>query len=229
MSDNKKTFTLYTAPTPNGYSPSILLEELKLLYPSITYEPISIDLSKKAQKEPWFLKLNPNGRIPVVVDHQRDDYVVFETSAIMLYIAQHYDTDFHFWFDPAKDANSYSDMLQWIFFTHGAVGPVTVQLAHFILYASEDIPYAKKRYLNETKRLYGVLNGYLKDREYLAGPGKGKYSLADIKTVPWIEVHYKVEIENLEEFPHLKAYLERCKIREGTQAGFKVPEVLRLP
>jgi len=68
-------------------------------------------------QEPWFLELNPNGRIPVVVDHQRDDHVVFETSAIMLYIAQHYDTDFHFWFDPAKDANSYSDMLQWIFFT----------------------------------------------------------------------------------------------------------------
>lgn len=84
-------------------------------------------------------------------------------------------------------------------------------------------------YSDEIKRLYAVLNGYLKDREYLAGPGTGKYSLADIKTVPWIEVHYKVGIENLDEFPHLKAYLVRCKAREGTQAGFKVPGVFRLP
>ncbi|KAF8639854.1 hypothetical protein AX17_001109 [Amanita inopinata Kibby_2008] len=223
MSDAKKSFTLYTAPTPNGFCPSILLEEMKAVYPDLSYEVSKIEMSKNQQKEPWFIKLNPNGRIPVLVDHLRDDHTIFETSAIALYLVQNYDKDFHFWFDPAKDTNSYSDMLQWTFFSHGAIGPMTGQLAHFN-HHSEDIPYAKKRYLDETKRLYGVFEIQLKDRDWLAGPGRGKFSIADVKTFPWVHIHQRAGIESIDEFPHLKAYVERNRERAAVQAGLKVAQ-----
>ena len=94
---------------------------------------------------------------------------------------------------------------------------------HFNKYAPEDIPYGKKRYLDETKRLYGVLDIRLKDRDYLAGSGKGKYSLADIKTFPWIRIHAHASIPTLDEYPNLKAWLERCVNREAVEVGLKVP------
>lgn len=127
---------LYTGPTPNGHKVSIFLEELKAAY-GVEYEyvpahqrycarirsadhcdisVVKIDISKNTQKEPWFIKLNPNGRIPVLVDHNRNDFVVFETAAILLYLQQHYDKDGKFGFDKEKDPDLYSEELQWIFF-----------------------------------------------------------------------------------------------------------------
>jgi len=219
-----KPFTLYTAGTPNGHQPSVLLEELKAVNPAVDYDVVKIDISTNVQKEPWFIKLNPNGRIPVLVDHLRNDFAVFETAAILLYLAQHYDKGHKVWFDAEKEPDHYSEMLQWIFFAHGGVGPMQGQSNHFNRFAKEDIPYAKTRYLEETKRLYGVLEIRLKDRDWLVGAGKGKYSLADVKTFPWVRIHKYAGIEELDEWPAVKAWVERNLERPLTQLGLKVPQ-----
>ncbi|KAF4617840.1 hypothetical protein D9613_006084 [Agrocybe pediades] len=179
-----KPFLLYTAGTPNGRKTSIYLEELKPWY-WIGYDTYKIDISQNTQKEDWFLAINPNGRIPVLVDLAVDDFPVFETAAILLYLAQRYDRGFKFWFDPVADGKDYSTMLQWMFWAHGGLGPMQGQSNHFQRFAPEDIPYAKKRYLDETERLFGVLQLRLQERDYLAGPGKGRYSLADINAFTW--------------------------------------------
>ncbi|KAF7776215.1 hypothetical protein Agabi119p4_4608 [Agaricus bisporus var. burnettii] len=215
---------LYTANTPNGWPISIHLEELKAAYPTFGgYETQSISINKNVQKEDWFIKLNPNGRIPTIVDQSRNSFSVFETSAIMLYLAQHYDPDFKFWFDPVKDADNYNEMLQWIFFSHGGIGPMQGQASYFEFFAPEDIPYAKSRYINETKRLYNVLEIRLKDRDYLAGPGRGKYSLADLKPYPWVRIHAKVITPTLDEFPNVKAWVRSLDERPASMVGLKVP------
>ncbi|KAG2022557.1 glutathione S-transferase, variant 2 [Coprinopsis cinerea AmutBmut pab1-1] len=145
MPSSSKPFHLYTMITPNGVVPPIYLEELKKVYPNIDYDATKVDISTNVQKEPWFIKLNPNGRIPVLVDQARENFPVFETSAILLYLAQNYDKDFKFWFNPQTEVNDYSDMIQWLFFAHGGIGPMQGQNHHFNKYAPEDIPYAKKR------------------------------------------------------------------------------------
>ncbi|KAF8987515.1 glutathione S-transferase [Cyathus striatus] len=216
-----KPLTLYTFPTPNGAQPAVLLEELKKADPSLDYSVQRVEFGKGMQKEPWFLKLNPNGRIPVLVDNSRGNFTIFETAAILLYLAQHYDKNHQFWFDPATDPDNYSVMLQWIFFTHGGVGPMGGQAHHFMNVAP-DIPYAKTRYLDETKRLWGILEGRLEGREWLAGSGKGKFSLADIKTIPWLIGHKLIGIETLDEWPNVKAWVQRAETREGFKAGLQV-------
>ncbi|KAH7922043.1 glutathione S-transferase [Leucogyrophana mollusca] len=221
---SSKPFLLYTAGTPNGRKVSVFLEELKAIYGSaVDYDVEKIDISKNTQKEPWFIKLNPNGRIPVLVDRSRNNFAVFETAAILLYLEQHYDKEQKFAFDPAKQPNDYSEMLQWIFFAHGGVGPMQGQSNHFRRAAPEDIPYAKKRYLDETKRLYNVMEIRLADRDYLAGPGRGTYSIADINVFPWVRGHTFAGIETLDEWPNFKAWFDRIEARQGVQAGVAVP------
>ncbi|KAF8076315.1 glutathione S-transferase [Lyophyllum atratum] len=222
MSTSSKPFILYTFPTPNGFQTSVFLEELKAAYPGIDYDVEKIDISKNVQKEPWFLKLNPNGRIPVLVDRRRDNFAVFETAAILLYLAHNYDKDLKFWYDPVQSPNEYSELLQWMFFAHGGVGPMQGQANHFNKFAPEDIPYAKKRYIEETKRLYGVLEIRLTDRDWLVGPGKGKYTITDMKTVPWVRIHAFSGIETLDEWPNVKAWVERTVARPAVAAGLEV-------
>ncbi|KAH7910808.1 glutathione S-transferase [Hygrophoropsis aurantiaca] len=219
-----KPFILYTAGTPNGHKPSVFLEELKRIYgSSVDYDVHKIDISKNIQKEPWFIKLNPNGRIPVLVDRSRNDFAVFESAAILLYLEQHYDKERKFAFDPVKQPDEFSEMLQWIFFAHGGIGPMQGQANHFRRAAPEEIPYAIKRYTDETKRLYGVMEIRLAERDYLAGPGKGTYSIADINVFPWVGLHKFAGIESLDEWPGLKAWFERVDARKGVQAGMIVP------
>lgn len=210
---------LYYAGTPNGKQPSILLEELKAAYGSLNYDIHKVNLGNNEQKEPWFIKLNPNGRIPALVDRSRNNFAVFETAAILLYLEQHYDKEFKFSFDPVKQPDDYSEMLQWIFFAHGGVAPMQGQANHFGRYAPEDIPYAKKRYIDETKRLYGVIEIRLANRKYLAGPGEGVYSIADIKAVPWVRIHAYAGIESLDQWPNVKAWIERVEARPAVKAG----------
>ncbi|CDO74010.1 hypothetical protein BN946_scf185043.g59 [Trametes cinnabarina] len=213
---------LYTSPTPNGHKVSVFLEELKAAY-GTHYDVHKIDISKNTQKEPWFIKLNPNGRIPVLVDRNRNNFSVFESAAILLYLQQHYDKENKFAFHRDNDPDNYSEMLQWIFFAHGGVGPMQGQAHHFNKYAPEDIPYGKKRYTEETKRLYGVLEIRLQDRDYLAGPERGVYSLADLNVAPWIRYHKNAAIETLDEWPRLKDWFDRVVGRPQFQAGIDVP------
>ncbi|KDQ10246.1 hypothetical protein BOTBODRAFT_178280 [Botryobasidium botryosum FD-172 SS1] len=219
MSESKGLH-LYTAGTPNGHKVSIYLEELKAAY-GIDYTFQSISFQKLEQKEPWFLEINPNGRIPALVDHNRGGFKVFESAAILLYLAEHYDKERKFTFDPVSD--DYSEALQWIFFAHGGVGPMQGQAGHFIHFAPEKIPYGIKRYQDETKRLYSVLDTRLAGREWLAGPGKGKYSIADINVWPWVKSYTLIGLETLDEFPNLSAWVERIKARPSVQEGLDVP------
>jgi len=218
-----KPILLYSAGTPNGTVGTILLEELKAVYGDnkIDYEIHKINLAQNVQKEPWFIEKNPNGRIPILTDHNRNDFIVFESSAILLYLGQHYDPGFKLSFDPVNQPNDYSEMLQWVFFVHGGVAPMQGQANHFNKFATEKIPYGMKRYTDETKRLYGVLELRLKDREYLSGPGKGSFSIADIKAFPWVRgFGFSIpEMTSLDEFPNLKAWVERVNSRPAVQAG----------
>ncbi|KIK65335.1 hypothetical protein GYMLUDRAFT_219257 [Collybiopsis luxurians FD-317 M1] len=223
LSFMSKPFLLYTFPTPNGIKVSAFLEELKTVYP-IQYDVESINISTDRQKEPWFIKLNPNGRIPVLVDRNRDDFVVFETAAILLYLQQHYDKHNKFGWDPKENPDLYSETLQWIFFAHGGVGPMQGQLNHFTFAAPEEIPYAKKRYFDEVKRLYNVLEIRLSQgggRDWLVGPGRGMYSIADINVLPWVRGSSRVGID-LNEWPNLKKWFDTATARPGFSAGVDV-------
>ncbi|KAJ3910210.1 glutathione S-transferase C-terminal-like protein [Lentinula edodes] len=218
-----KPLVLYTFPTPNGVKVSAFLEELKTVYPSIQYDVESINISKNTQKEPWFIKLNPNGRIPVLVDRSRNNFPVFETGAILLYLQQHYDKENKFGWDPKVDPEEYSQTLQWIFFANSGVGPMQGQLNHFMKAAPVDIPYAKQRYYDETKRLYGVLEIRLsQDRDWLVGPGRGVFSIADINAISWVRVHVYGGIESLDEWPNVKKWVEAAHARPGFSAGLDV-------
>jgi glutathione S-transferase len=205
---------LFTSATPNGQKISIFLEELGL-----SYSTTSIDLGADDQKKPDFLKINPNGRIPAIVDHSRSDFPVFESGAIFLYLAEHYDKSFTFSF---SEANERSEMLQWLFFQNAGVGPIQGQANHFFRYAPEKIQYGIDRYQNETKRLYSVLESRLSDHDYLVGKGKGKYSVADMSTFTWVRWGPWAGID-LHEFPRLKAWSEKIEGREAVKRGLEVP------
>ncbi|KAF9569038.1 glutathione S-transferase [Agrocybe pediades] len=219
----KKPLTLYTCVSPNGQQTCVFLEELKEAYPGvIDYEVVNLILKELVQKEPWFLKLNPNGRVPVLVDHTCEEFPVFESSAIMLYLAQRFDKNHVFWFDVQQEPAAYSEMLQWIFFAHGGLAPMEGQAGYFATFCEVDIPYCKKRYTDEVKRLFGVLEVRLQGRDYLVGSGKGKYSLADMKAYPWVRVHQYTGIEDLDPWPAVKAWTERCEARPAVRIGLEV-------
>jgi glutathione S-transferase len=205
---------LLTSATPNGQKISIFLCEL-----NIPYKLTPIDLGADEQKAPSFLKVNPNGRIPAITDHSRNDFPVFESGAIFLYLAEHYDKDFQFSF---SDADERSEMIQWLFFQNAGVGPMQGQANHFFRYAPEKIEYGIKRYQNETKRLYSVLDSRLEGRDFLAGKGRGKYSVADISTFTWVRWAPWAGID-LGEFPRLKKWAEGIEGREKVKEGLKVP------
>jgi glutathione S-transferase len=211
---SKANLELLTAATPNGQKISIFLEEL-----GIPYTATSIDLSKDEQKASSFLKINPNGRIPAIVDHSRKSFPVFESGAIFLYLAEHYDKDFKFSFE---DADERSELSQWLYFMNAGVGPMQGQANHFFRYAPEKIQYGINRYQNETKRLYSVLEARLQDRQYLVGKNGGKYSIADMSTFTWVRWAPWAGIQ-LDEFPNLKNWAEGIEGREEVRKGLKVP------
>ncbi|KAI0035338.1 glutathione S-transferase-like protein [Vararia minispora EC-137] len=222
---SEKPLVFYTGRTPNGYKVSVFLEELKAAYGGPDYDTHAFNIWENKQKEPWFIAINPNGRIPAITDRSRNNFNVFESAAILLYLAQHYDKEKRFTFDPVTEPDDYSEMLQWIFFAHGGVGPMNGQANFFTHYAPEKIPYAINRYVNETKRLYSVLEIRLKDRDYLAGPGRGKYTIADSNLWGWIHIHAYSITPTLDEWPVLKAWYNRLAARPAHQAGLNVPPV----
>ncbi len=198
---------LFTSPTPNGWKASITLEEL-----GIEYSVRHIEMDKLQQKEPWFLKLNPNGRIPVIVDHDNGDFAVFESGAIMIYLAEQAGRLL------PTDVKGRSLVIQWLMFQMGGIGPMMGQANVFYRYAPERIPYAIERYQREVRRLLEVLDTRLVDNEYLAGD----YSIADIANWSWVR-GYKwagVEIDGLS---HLERWLDTIAERPAVQRGQDVP------
>ncbi|KAF8523150.1 glutathione S-transferase [Hysterangium stoloniferum] len=209
-----KPITLYTASTPNGYPISIALEEL-----DVPYEVKAISFKDNEQKSDWFLKINPNGRIPAIVDHKNGDFPVFETTAILIYLAEQYDPEHKISYDPIKEPKLHSEEVQWLCFAHGGVGPMQGQANHFHRYAPEKIPYGIKRYQDETKRLFSVIEKRLEGREWLVGD---HYGLADIKTFTWVRLGPWSGVE-LTDFPKIQAWIDRCEARPKTYEGFGVP------
>ncbi|HEU4429853.1 MAG TPA: glutathione S-transferase family protein [Myxococcota bacterium] len=206
---------LYTAPTPNGWKASITLEEL-----GTPYRVQPIDLGKNVQKEPWFLEINPNGRIPAIVDRANGDFAVFESGAIMLYLC---DRDGSGKLLP-RDAKGRSRVEQWLMFQMGGVGPMQGQANVFFRYFPEKLPAAISRYQNETRRLYTVLDGQLAKTPYLAG----EYSLADIANFSWVRIHEwaGVSVDGLD---HLKRWMGEVAARPAVQRGLAVPQRLEMP
>ncbi len=197
---------LYTAATPNGKKISIMLEEIKL-----PYEVHKLDLTGKEQKEEWFLKINPNGRIPAIVDRE-NDFRVFESGAILIYLAEKTGKLI------PNDVKGRSVVIQWLMFQMAGIGPMQGQANVFYRYAPEKIDYAIKRYQNETRRLYGVLDGRLSEVEYLAG----EYSIADIATFPWINAHEWAGLD-IDEFKHLCRWFTHVGEREAVKKGMNIP------
>ena len=201
---------LYTSPTPNGWKASITLEEMGL-----PYEAKLINLGTNEQKEPWYTAINPNGRIPAITD---DGFAVFESGAILQYLGRKTGK-----FYPVNERKRV-EVDQWLFWQMGGFGPMLGQTHHFRIYAPEKIEYAINRYTNEAKRLYGVLNTRLKDREFVAG----EYSIADMAIMPWARL-WERQGQDIAEFPHVKRWLDTIAARPAVIKGLAVGAEKRDP
>ncbi len=199
--------TLYTAATPNGHKISIALEELAL-----PYQLRVLELSKNEQKEDWFLAINPNGRIPAIVDHDNDDFAVFESGAILIYLAERTGKLM------PSDAKGRSLVLQWLMFQMGGIGPMMGQANVFFRYFPEKIQAAIDRYQGESKRLMRVLDAHLATHEFLAGD----YSIADIANWAWVRTHRWSGVD-IADLPHVKRWLEQIRARPAVQRGLEQP------
>ena len=200
--------TLYTSATPNGRKVSVALEELNL-----DYDPQDINLTKNVQKEDWYLKINPNGKIPAIVDHDANDLTIFESGAILIYLAEKTGRLL-----PSDSVNRFN-VLQWLFLQVGGVGPMQGQANVFYRYMDNAIPEATSRYQNETNRLYSLLNQQLSKHEFLAGD----LSIADIAHYPWIKLADWAGI-NIDDYEHIKRWLDQLDTRATFSKGMNVPE-----
>jgi GST-like protein len=203
---------LYYWPTPNGHKITMFLEEAGL-----PYEIRPVDISAGDQFKPEFLAISPNNRMPAIVDHDPpgggEPVSVFESGAILMYLAEKTGR-----FLPT-DARGRKAVLEWLFWQVGGLGPMAGQNHHFVQYAPEKIPYAMNRYVNETNRLYGVLDRQLAGRDYIAG----EYSIADMACYPWIVPHERQQ-QNLDEFSNVKSWFERVRVRPATMRAYQKGE-----
>lgn len=200
---------LYTAATPNGRKISIMLEETGL-----EYSVHSVDLDSMEQKQDWFLKINPNGRIPAMIDKDNGNLCLFESGAMLIYLA-----------DKAgrllpRAGKARYRVMQWLMFQMAGLGPMQGQAHVFYRYAPRKIKYAIDRYQNETKRLYGVLDKQLSQNEFIAG---GRYSIADIAHWPWINEHEWAGVD-IRKFPDLRRWHKQIGKKTAVIKGMKVPQ-----
>ena len=205
---------LYTWTTPNGRKVSIMLEELAL-----PYRVHAINIGKGDQFKPEYVKINPNSKIPSIVDAEGPDggpITMMESGAILIYLAGKTGK-----LMPAS-VRDRMVALQWLMFQMGGVGPIFGQVHHYLRAAKEQVPYAIERYTRETRRLYGVLEARLKDHEYLAGV----YSVADIATYPWVARH-EWHRTDLNDFPRVKRWFDAISARPAVQKGMNVPPVAK--
>lgn len=200
---------LYYWTTPNGHKITIFLEEAGL-----EYKIFPINIGKGDQFKPEFLKISPNNRIPAIIDQNPADgdeaISIFESGAILLYLAE---KTGKFLPSPIRQRK---EVLEWLFWQIGGLGPMAGQNNHFNNYAPEKIPYAIERYVKETNRLYGVLNRQLEGKEYISG----EYSIADMASYTWI-VPYESHQQNLDEFPNLQKWFERIKARPAVIRAYE--------
>jgi GST-like protein len=209
-----KPIELYYWPTPNGFKVSIMLEECRL-----PYTLIPVNISSGEQFKPDFLKISPNNRMPAIIDPQGPGgrpISIFESGAILQYLGRKTGK-----FYP-REERARVEVEQWLFWQMGGLGPMAGQLNHFKHYARETLPYAIKRYEDEVNRLYGVMNTRLKDREFIAG----KYSIADMALVGWVNL-WERQGQDINEFPHLKRWLETAKARPAVERGMALGRDLR--
>jgi len=199
---------LYTSQTPNGWKASIMLEETGL-----PYEVHSIGLMAGDQKKPEYLEINPNGRIPTIVDRDNGNFAVFESGAILVYLAEKTGKLM------PTDVKGRSTVIQWVMFQMGGIGPMQGQANVFFRYFPEKLPAVISRYHNETKRLYEVLEKRLEGREYLCDD----YSIADIASWPWVRIHAWAGIE-IDDLPRVQAWIERVAARPAVQRGIEIPK-----
>ncbi len=194
--------------TPNGHKITIFLEETGL-----AYKIVPVNISKGEQFKPEFLAISPNNRIPAIVDHAPAGggapISVFESGAILVYLAE---TTGRFM---PKDLRGRNEVMQWLFWQMGGLGPMAGQNHHFVQYAPEKLPYAMERYVNETSRLYQVLDNRLEDREFVAG----EYSIADMASYPWV-VPWKRQQQNLDDYPHLKRWFTAIRHRPAVERAY---------
>lgn len=198
---------LYTAATPNGHKVSIALEEL-----AMPYNMHVIELSKNVQKEDWFLAICPNGRIPAIVDRDAGDFAVFESGAILIYLAEKTGRLM------PSDAKGRSLVMQWLMFQMGGIGPMMGQANVFFRYFPEKIQPAIDRYQGECRRLFRVLDTRLKDHEFLAGD----YSIADIANWAWVRTHRWSGVE-IDDLPHLLRWRDQLRDRPAVLKGIEMP------
>jgi GST-like protein len=201
---------LYTWSTPNGRKVSIMLEELAL-----PYNVHPVDIGKGDQFKPEFVAINPNSKIPAIVDQEGPGgkpYALFESGAILLYLADKTGRLL-----PEDKAQRF-EVIQWLMFQMGGVGPMFGQVHHFVRSAPEPVPNAIERYSKETRRLYGVLDRHLADRQWLGCD----YSVADIATYPWVARHEWHKVD-LSDFPNVKRWFDEIGARPAVQRGMKVP------
>ena len=205
---------LYTWTTPNGRKASVALEELQL-----PYRVHAIDLSKGEQLTPAYLAINPNNKIPAIVDQDGPGgapLTLFESGAILIYLAERTGKLL------PTDARGRAEVIQWVMFQMGGLGPMFGQLSHFGRFAKEKVPYAIQRYTDEGKRLLGVLERELSGREYLARTG---YSIADIASYPWVKAMQEYFPDLFEGREQVRRWLERVGARPAVQRGMAVPQV----
>jgi GST-like protein len=204
----------YTWGTPNGRKVSVMLEETGL-----KYQAFPVNITKDEQFDPDFLKVNPNNKIPAIVDHEppaqygKQPVTVFESGAILIYLAEKSGQ-----FLP-QDAKARMQALQWLMWQMGGFGPMLGQTHHFVRFAKEKVPYAIDRFSTETQRLYKVLDGHLAKHPYLAG---AEYSIADMATLPWAARH-EWHLIDLAAYPNVKRWHDALMARPGVQRGFEVP------
>jgi len=217
---------LYFWTTPNGYKPLLFLEEAQL-----AYRLIAVNIHRGEQFDDYFSKVSPNQRIPAIVDNtpgtgpwtafiNKDEQPIsiFESGAILLYLAEKTGR-----FYPADNAGR-AEVLQWLFWQMGGLGPMLGQNFHFSASPEEKIPYAIERYVNESKRLFGVLNQRLKDREFIAG----EYSIADMACYPWIMRHPHLSLD-IDDYPHVKRWEETIENRPATLRAYAAGTAINTP
>ena len=203
---------LYTWTTPNGRKVSIMLEEL-----GVPYAVHSIDITRDEQFAPEFLKIAPNNRIPAIVDRETGQ-TLMETGAIMLYLGDKYGK---FLCEGAE----YWRMVEWLMWQMGGLGPMLGQVHHFVKHNKGRSGYAEDRYSKEARRLYGVLERRLEERDFIAGSGQGEYSVADMASWPWVSRYEWQEID-LGEFPNVRDWYVRIAERPAVQKGYHVPKYM---